>query len=46
MDLAGVSVDMARAIMVLATEESPEKSDAHVLHILLSPVSCVTTQKG
>ena len=36
MDLARVSVDMARAIVVLATAESPERSDARVLRIVLS----------
>ena len=35
-DLARVSVDMARAIVVLATAESPERSDARVLRIVLS----------
>ncbi len=46
MDLARVFVDTARAIMVLVTEEFPERSNAHVLHILLSPMSCMTTQMG
>ncbi len=36
MDLARVSVDVARAIVVLATAESPERSDARVLRIVLS----------
>ena len=35
-DLARVSVDMARAIVVLATAETPERSDARVLRIVLS----------
>ncbi len=35
-DLARVSVDVARAIVVLATAESPERSDARVLRIVLS----------
>jgi hypothetical protein len=34
--LARVSVDMARAIVVLATAESPERSDARVLRVVLS----------
>jgi hypothetical protein len=36
LDLARVSVDVARAIVVLATAESPERSDARVLRIVLS----------
>ncbi|CAL5222099.1 g4408 [Coccomyxa viridis] len=36
MDLSRVSVDVARAIVVLATAESPERSDARVLRIVLS----------
>ena len=31
-----MSVDVARAIVVLATAESPERSDARVLRIVLS----------
>ncbi|BDA49994.1 Ion channel DMI1 [Coccomyxa sp. Obi] len=36
LDLERVSVDVARAIVVLATAESPERSDARVLRIVLS----------
>lgn len=36
LDLTRVSVDVARAVVVLATAESPERSDARVLRIVLS----------
>ncbi|EIE23062.1 hypothetical protein COCSUDRAFT_584, partial [Coccomyxa subellipsoidea C-169] len=46
LDLERVSVDVARAIVVLATAETPERSDARVLRIVLSLMGAVFLLQG